>query len=200
MNPLDAAQAEGTAPIVFIVEREEGNAAVHLDQYYLLGDDLRIQVSSTGVLPDNIPLSFLPADVANRIRQEAQESENENIPALEDPEQRSLELTNMPTSSQKKDSIRALLKPVKRDTDELSLCFCNEPYADATAKIDDNSHEPVKMPDCPHVFGKCCIVQWLGENDPSTCPMCRKVVHLPSDRPVTRNVIDDVYSIIDYIF
>ncbi|KAF5867665.1 uncharacterized protein Bfra_010635lf [Botrytis fragariae] len=191
MDPLDVAQAEGTAPIFVIAEREEGNAAVHLDRYYLLGDDLRIQLSNTGVLPDRIPIFSLPADVANRMRQEEEEIQDEDIPALE--EERSLESTNM-----KKDAIRAVLKPVERSTDELSPCFCNEPYADSTAKIDNDSHEPVKMPDCPHIFGKCCIVQWLGDNNPSTCPMCRRVVNLPRDRPVTRNETDDVYSIIDY--
>ncbi|TGO33904.1 hypothetical protein BHYA_0222g00140 [Botrytis hyacinthi] len=194
MNALNATHAEDTDPIIFITEPEEGNDVVYLDQYYLLGDDSRILLSNIGVLPDRIPLSSLPTDVANRMRQEAQEFQNEDIPALE--EQRSPEITNMPTSSEKKNVIRALLKPVKRDTDELSPCFCNEPYADTTAKIDNNSHEPVKMPDCPHIFGKYCIVKWLGDNSPSTCPMCRKVVHLP----VTRNEFDNVYSIIGYIF
>ncbi|TGO11502.1 hypothetical protein BTUL_0108g00180 [Botrytis tulipae] len=176
MDAFNATQAEDTDPIIFITEPEEEDGAVYLDQYYL-GDDLRILLLDTGV-----PAEF----------------QNENIPALE--EQRSPELANTPVSSEKRDAIRALLKPVKRETDDLSPCFCNEPYADAAAKIDNNSHEPVEMPDCPHIFGKCCILKWLGDNSPSTCPMCRKVVHLPCERPVTRNETDDVYIIIDSLF
>lgn len=194
MNEFNATQGEDTDPIIFIAEPEERDGAVYLDQYYPLGDDLRIFLLNTGVQLDRSFLSSLTAEVANR----SQEVENEDIPALE--EQRSPEVTNMPTSSEKKNVIRALLKPVNRDTDELSPCFCNEPYADTTAKIDNNSHEPVQMPDCPHIFGKYCIVKWLGDNSPSTCPMCRKVVHLPRDRPVTRNETDDVYIIIDSLF
>ncbi|TGO56005.1 hypothetical protein BOTNAR_0232g00130 [Botryotinia narcissicola] len=177
MDAFNATQAEETDPIVFINEPEEEDGAVYSDRYYFLGDDLRIILLDTGVPP---------------------EFQNEDIPGLE--EQGSPEVTDMPASSEKKDAIRALLKPVKRDTDELSPCFCNEPYADATAKTDNDSHEPVEMPDCPHIFGKCCIVKWLGENSPSTCPMCRKVVHLPKDGPVTRNETDGLYSIIDYNF
>ncbi|KAF7950651.1 uncharacterized protein EAE97_002203 [Botrytis byssoidea] len=177
MDAFNATEAEDTDHIIFITEIEQGNGAVYLDQYYLLSDDLRILLTDTGVPP---------------------ELQNEDIPALE--EQRIPELANMPVSSEKKDAIRALLKPVDRGTDDLSPCFCNEPYAEATAKIYNNSHGPVKMPDCPHIFGKCCIVKWLGENSPSTCPMCRKVVHLPRDGPVTRSRTDDGYSIIDYHF
>ncbi|TGO21392.1 hypothetical protein BPAE_0222g00050 [Botrytis paeoniae] len=196
MVALNAPQAEGTDPIVLVAEPEEGNGAAYLDQYYLLGDDSRLGLSNTGALPERITNSRLQAGVGNFMRQEIQDIYYKYIGGVQ--EQRNLEITTMPRSLEKKDAIRALLKPVKSSTDELSLCFCKEPYADTTAKIDDNSHEPVKMPDCPHFFGKCCIVQWLGDNSPPTCPICRKVVHLPRNRPVTRNGTDDVYSIIDY--
>ncbi|KAF7886576.1 uncharacterized protein EAF01_011254 [Botrytis porri] len=196
MNPLNATQVAGTDRIILIAEPEEGNAVVLLDQNFLLGDDLQIQLSNTEEIPDLVSYSPLPVDVADRLGQEAQETQNEYIAVLQ--KQRSLERINMPTSSEKKDKIRELMKPVKGNTDELSPCFCNEPYADETAEVDNNSHESVKMPDCTHIFEKCCIVQWLGDNSPSTCPMCRKVVHLPRDRLVRRNDTDDLYSIIDY--
>ncbi|KAF7951860.1 hypothetical protein EAE96_007158 [Botrytis aclada] len=192
MDPLNATQAEGTDPFILIAEPEEGIAAVHLDRYYLLGDDVRMGLPITEELLARISHLSLEADYANRMRQDAQEIYDDYIPALE--EQGGF----MPTSLEKKNATRALLKPVERGTDELSPCFCKEPYADTTAKIDDHSHEPVKMPECPHIFGKCCIVQWLGDNSPSTCPMCRKVVHLPRDEPATRNGTDNGYSVIDY--
>ncbi|KAM0309758.1 hypothetical protein ACHAO8_008744 [Botrytis cinerea] len=193
MNAHDATQAEGTDPIVFIAETEEGNGAVFLDQHYLLGDDMRMQLSNTGPLPYDISNPSLQAGAGNTFLQFYRDIRSQFITSAQ--EERRLGETLL---EEKKEAIRALLKPAQNSTHELSPCFCNEPYADTTAKIDNNSHEPVKMPECQHVFGKCCIVQWLGDNTPSTCPMCRRVVPLPRDEPVTQNETEDGYSIIDY--
>lgn len=35
-------------------------------------------------------------------------------------------------------------------------------------------HGPVKMPNCNHVFGKSCIIEWLKNN--VSCPLCRQEV------------------------
>lgn len=44
---------------------------------------------------------------------------------------------------------------------------------------DGLSHTPVKMPNCSHVFGKPCIMEWLGSN--VSCPVCRKEVEAVQD-------------------
>lgn len=41
-------------------------------------------------------------------------------------------------------------------------------------KDKDKSHVPVKMPDCDHIFGRSCIIEWLKGN--VSCPLCRKEV------------------------
>ncbi|CAG8983443.1 hypothetical protein HYALB_00000612 [Hymenoscyphus albidus] len=40
---------------------------------------------------------------------------------------------------------------------------------------------PVETP-CHHVFGSGCIIAWLGESQPPTCPMCRRVFSTKSHR------------------
>ncbi|CUM55378.1 uncharacterized protein AC631_03259 [Debaryomyces fabryi] len=40
-----------------------------------------------------------------------------------------------------------------------------------TDKEEEVSHMPVKMPNCDHVFGKSCIIEWLKGN--VSCPLCR---------------------------
>ncbi|KAF7860794.1 hypothetical protein EAF04_008312 [Stromatinia cepivora] len=40
-----------------------------------------------------------------------------------------------------------------------------------------DAHDACAMPDCLHVFGRCCIIKWL--KDKHTCPMCRATVDLP---------------------
>ncbi|KAJ8061302.1 hypothetical protein OCU04_010365 [Sclerotinia nivalis] len=106
------------------------------------------------------------------------------------------EPVSMPTG--KEHAIGQILVPVTSGVDELELCFCGAPYADPTSKIEKDSHEAVKMPECPHIFGKYCIVQWLNENRIPTCPMCRKRVILVMDVPVERMDDRGLYRVIDY--
>lgn len=40
--------------------------------------------------------------------------------------------------------------------------------------IKNAGHIPVRMPNCNHIFGKSCIIEWLKNN--VSCPLCRKEV------------------------
>ncbi|KAL6449816.1 hypothetical protein SBY92_000717 [Candida maltosa Xu316] len=42
-------------------------------------------------------------------------------------------------------------------------------------------HIAVKMPECEHVFGLPCIIEWLKAN--VSCPLCRKEVEARNDNP-----------------
>lgn len=48
-----------------------------------------------------------------------------------------------------------------------------------TVDPDTCAHTPVKMPNCNHVFGKPCIIEWL--NGHVSCPLCRKEVEAVKD-------------------
>lgn len=64
------------------------------------------------------------------------------------------------------ETIRRVLIPT--DTEENDSCaICREAY-------DTGKHKPVKMPDCIHVLGEACILEWLNQNQNNmTCPLCR---------------------------
>ncbi|CAN3360837.1 hypothetical protein DICA1_F37566 [Diutina catenulata] len=44
--------------------------------------------------------------------------------------------------------------------------------------VDEELHLPVLMPQCAHVFGRSCLVEWFKNN--LSCPLCRKEIELPS--------------------
>lgn len=55
--------------------------------------------------------------------------------------------------------------------------------------VESAGHSPVKMPNCDHVFGKLCIIEWLINN--VSCPLCRKEVEElkeadPNDKKIER--------------
>lgn len=51
----------------------------------------------------------------------------------------------------------------------------------------DCEHTPVSMPNCGHVFGKPCIIEWL--NGHVSCPLCRKEVEALSETdPVSKKI------------
>lgn len=59
-------------------------------------------------------------------------------------------------------------------------------------KEEEVSHMPVKMPNCDHVFGRSCIIEWLKGN--VSCPLCRvEVEALKETDPkiARRNLIRD---------
>lgn len=45
--------------------------------------------------------------------------------------------------------------------------------------LQDEGHIPVKMPQCDHIFGKTCVVEWLKNS--VSCPLCRKEVDASKD-------------------
>ncbi|CAD6446484.1 fdb562d6-a0eb-47b6-8661-8980853d799e-CDS [Sclerotinia trifoliorum] len=53
----------------------------------------------------------------------------------------------------------------------MNNCFCEDGYDDA-----GEPHEPVKMLNCRHIFGRSCITEWLMVHN--TCPLCRSEVPL----------------------
>ncbi|KAF7895931.1 hypothetical protein EAF00_005946 [Botryotinia globosa] len=50
-------------------------------------------------------------------------------------------------------------------TIHIDRCFCFQEFGDG-----GSSHERVKLAHCTHVFGRCCIKEWLMKHD--VCPNC----------------------------
>ncbi|KAF7860797.1 hypothetical protein EAF04_008315 [Stromatinia cepivora] len=195
MDGLADLRAERTDDIISNEEATRGNTTIQSNTYSIFGDDMVISSPNSLLLPVYIPDSSLPAEVELLMREDYY---NNHITSLQ--QQGLLLIGTEPISipTGKEHAIRKILTPVTSDADELELCFCGTPYADPTSKGEMDSHEPVKMPECPHVFGKHCIVQWLSENKVPTCPMCRKKVILVMDVPVERMDDQELYRVIDY--
>lgn len=75
-------------------------------------------------------------------------------------------------------SLHTLQTPTKEDIlpgyEEVSKSKLKYNQDDTNEKLKNDGHIPVKMPDCDHIFGKTCIVEWLKSN--VSCPLCRKEV------------------------
>lgn len=54
-------------------------------------------------------------------------------------------------------------------------------------KLQNDGHIPVKMPQCDHIFGKSCVIEWLKNN--VSCPLCRKEVEaVKEDDPKLKKI------------
>lgn len=75
------------------------------------------------------------------------------------------------------------LEPLSED--QMNLVFEDEQKKSNPAKEkDESSHVAVKMPNCKHVFGKSCIIEWLKSS--VSCPLCRKEVEANEESPQAR--------------
>lgn len=52
-------------------------------------------------------------------------------------------------------------------------------------KMQEEGHIAVKMPNCNHIFGKLCIIEWLKNN--VSCPLCREEVEASNTAPTRSN-------------
>lgn len=94
------------------------------------------------------------------------------------------ELKQIPMPKSKEYRIRERLIPITSGLEELESCFCGNPYADPTSTVEKDTHEAVELPECGHVFGKCCIVQWLNDSRHRSCPICRERFWIGRNPPV----------------
>ncbi|KAG7663958.1 uncharacterized protein J8A68_002519 [[Candida] subhashii] len=55
---------------------------------------------------------------------------------------------------------------------------------DRIKQFKKDGHIAVKMPECDHIFGMSCIVEWLKSN--VSCPLCRKEVDAKDESPAIK--------------
>ncbi|CAD6446483.1 f443afe7-2670-495e-85e1-91e07d069cdb [Sclerotinia trifoliorum] len=195
MNGLVDSRPECTNDIISNEEATRENTTVQNNTHSISGDDM-VRSSANPLLPPMYIMGLsTPVEIELLM---AEDYYNDRITSLQ---QRGLisivtEPISIPTG--KENTIMQILTPVTSSVDELEVCFCGAPYADTTSKIENDSHEAVQIPECPHIFGKHCILQWLNENQVPTCPMCRKKVTLARDVPGERMDDQELYRVIDY--
>ncbi|KAJ8061301.1 hypothetical protein OCU04_010364 [Sclerotinia nivalis] len=82
-------------------------------------------------------------------------------------------LTKEKESKKRKRERERREKCISKVLNQISMneCFCEDAYDDV-----GEPHEPVKMPNCRHIFGRSCITEWLMSHN--TCPLCRNQVAL----------------------
>lgn len=68
----------------------------------------------------------------------------------------------------------------------------------ATTDSSDCEHTPVSMPNCGHVFGKPCIIEWL--NGHVSCPLCRKEVEALSETDPLSKKIATIKKNCNFVF
>ncbi|APA14850.1 predicted protein [Sclerotinia sclerotiorum 1980 UF-70] len=184
---------ERTNNIITNEEATQENPTVQNNTYSVLGDDMVIS-SLNSTLPATYIMGLsTPMEIELLMPEDYY---NDRITNLQQQGLISIGSEPIYIPTERENAIMQILTPVTSGIDKLELCFCGAPYADTTSKIENDPHEAVKLSECPHVFGKHCIVQWLNENRVPTCPMCRKRVILVRDVPV--EWIQDMYRVIDY--
>lgn len=105
---------------------------------------------------------------------------------------KSIGLRRSQSESHQSQAINEFLTPVLIDKTQIepARCpICTEKYDSSTD--DAASHGACMVPDCKHVFGRKCINKWIGEEEKSTCPVCRSEIKIPVGSPES---YDDLFE------
>ncbi|CCD49482.1 hypothetical protein BofuT4_P099920.1 [Botrytis cinerea T4] len=104
----------------------------------------------------------------------------------------SIGLRRSQAESHRSQAINELLIPVLLNETQIKSAkcpICTEKYDSSTD--DAASHGACMLPDCKHAFGRKCINKWIGEEEKSTCPVCRSQIDIPVESP---EIYDDLFE------